>query len=76
VVGLLERGIVTQVTTLAPTVVRVEPPLTVEHAHIERFAGALGDVLASHANGALASLVGVGKHLLKQRLAAVLGRAP
>jgi 4-aminobutyrate aminotransferase-like enzyme len=74
VVGLLERGIVTQVTTLSPSVVRVEPPLTVEPAHIERFAAALGDVLASHSTGSLASLVGVGKHILKQRLDAVLGR--
>lgn len=75
VVGLLERGIVTQVTTLAPNVVRVEPPLIVEEAHIDRFADALRDVLAAHATGALASLVGVGKHLVKERLDAVMGRS-
>ncbi|MDB4957421.1 MAG: putrescine aminotransferase [Myxococcales bacterium] len=76
VVGLLERGIVTQVTTLSPTVIRVEPPLILEEAHIERFCDALRDVLATHATGTIASLVGVGKHLIKQRLDAVLGRAP
>jgi hypothetical protein len=75
-VGLLERGVVTQVTTLAPNVVRVEPPLIVEDAHVERFVGALRDVLASHASSTFSSLVGVGKHLLKQRLDAVMGRAP
>jgi putrescine aminotransferase len=76
VVGLLERGIVTQVTTLSPSIVRIEPPLTVELAHVERCVEALRDVLASHATGTLASLVGIGKHLLKQRLDAVLGRTP
>jgi 4-aminobutyrate aminotransferase-like enzyme len=74
VVGLLEHGIVTQVTTLAPNVVRIEPPLIAQDADIERCAAALGDVLATQATGALASLLGAGKHLLKQRLDAVLGR--
>jgi putrescine aminotransferase len=73
VVGLLERGIVAQVTTLAPHVVRVEPPLVVEAAHVDRFADALRDTLATHSTGALASLVGVGKHLIAQRLAAIAG---
>ena len=67
-VGLLERGIVTQVATLSPNVIRVEPPLTVEAAHIDRFAKALGEVLATHASGTIASLVGIGKQLVKQRL--------
>jgi putrescine aminotransferase len=74
VVGLLERGIVTQVTTLSPSVVRIEPPLIALEAHVDRCAEALGDVMASHATSSLASLIGVGKHLLKQRLDAVLGR--
>ena len=68
VVHLLEKGIVTQVTTLQQNVIRVEPPLTVEQAHLDRFAAALRDVLATHATGAMASLVGVGKQLIKQRL--------
>lgn len=75
VVGLLERGIVTQVTTLAPNVVRVEPSLIVEATHVERFCEALRDTLATHAKGALGSLVGVGRHLLEQRMRAVLARA-
>ena len=76
VVGLLERGIVTQVTTLCPNVIRIEPPLIVEEAHIDKLAEALRDVLATHATGTIASLVGVGKHLIMQRLDAVLGRSP
>jgi putrescine aminotransferase len=74
VVGLLERGIVTQVTTLCPNVIRVEPSLIIEQAHLDRFAEAVRDVLATHASGTTASLVGVGKQLLNQRIAAVLGR--
>jgi len=74
VVGLLERGLVTQVTTLAPSVIRVEPSLVIEEAHVDRFAGAVADVLASHATGAVSSLFGVGKRLLQQRIDAVLGR--
>jgi putrescine aminotransferase len=74
VVGLLERGIVTQVTTLAPSVVRIEPSLVIEEAHLDRLAAAVADVLATHATGAIASLLGVGKRLLQQRIDAVLGR--
>lgn len=75
VVGLLERGIVTQITTLAPSVIRVEPALIVDEAHIDRFADALADVLATHATGKLSSLLGAGKRMLQQRIDAVLGRA-
>lgn len=74
VVGLLERGIVTQVTTLAPSVIRVEPPLVIEPPHVDRLAAALADTLATHATGALSSLLGAGKRLLRQRLDAALGR--
>jgi putrescine aminotransferase len=74
VVGLLERGIVTQVTTLAPSVIRVEPPLVVEEAHLDAFCTAVRDVLATHATGTLASLLGAGKRLVQQRIDAVLGR--
>lgn len=76
VVGLLERGIVAQVTTLATAVIRVEPPLVIEEAHIDRFAEALRDTLATHSTGTLASLVGVGRRMIKQRFDAVIGRAP
>jgi putrescine aminotransferase len=74
VVGLLERGIVTQITTLAPSVIRVEPSLIVEEAHLDRFCGALRETLADHAPGKLASLLGVGRRLIEQRARAVLGR--
>ena len=75
VVGLLERGIVTQTTTLAPSVIRVEPSLVIEEAHLDRFADAVGEVLATHSTGALSSLLGAGKRLILSRLDAVLGRS-
>jgi putrescine aminotransferase len=68
VVGLLERGFVTQVGTLAPSVVRVEPPLVVEPEHIDRFADAVREVLAEHATGRLASLLGAGRRIVASRL--------
>jgi len=68
VVGLLERGVVTQVATLAPNVIRVEPPLIAEAAHLERFADALGEVLAAEARGPLSGLVGAGAELVRRRL--------
>ena len=68
VVNLLEKGIVTQVTTLSQNVIRVEPPLIVEEAHIDRFATALREVLATQVTGTMASLVGLGKQMIKQRL--------
>lgn len=74
VVGLLERGIVTQVTTLSPSVVRIEPSLVIEEPHLDQLAAAITDVLATHATGALASLFGAGKRLLQQRIDAMLGR--
>lgn len=76
VVGLLERGIVTQITTLAPSVIRVEPALIVDESHIDHFAAALADVLSTHSTGKLSSLLAVGKRLLQQRIDAVMGRAP
>jgi 4-aminobutyrate aminotransferase-like enzyme len=76
VVGLLERGIVTQITTLAPSVIRVEPALIVDETHIDHFAAALADVLSTHSTGKLSSLLAVGKRLLQQRIDAVMGRSP
>lgn len=74
VVGLLERGIVTQVTTLAPSVIRIEPSLVIEEPHLDQLVAALSDTLASHATGAFASLFGAGRRLLQQRIDAMLGR--
>jgi putrescine aminotransferase len=79
VVGLLERGVVTQAGTLAPSVVRVEPPLTITRTQIDRFGDALADTLAHHATGKLAALVGAGRRLVEGRLAraaAALGARP
>ena len=41
---------------------------------MSHFCEALRDTLATHAKGALGSLVGVGRHLLEQRMRAVLAR--
>ncbi|MEZ4361567.1 MAG: aspartate aminotransferase family protein [Kofleriaceae bacterium] len=83
VVGLLERGFVTQVCTLAPTVIRVEPSLTIEREQLLGFCGALGEVLREHASGRLRTVAGVSRRLLGNYLAPqvhevvrnVLGRA-
>lgn len=47
VIGLLEAGYVTQVCTLDPAVVRVEPPLTISRAQIDGFLAAMERVLAT-----------------------------
>jgi putrescine aminotransferase len=65
VVGLLERGYVTQVTSLAPTVVRVEPSLIIGDDHIRGFCSALAEVLTEHASGRLATATGVASRLLR-----------
>lgn len=59
VTGLLERGALTQVCTLAKSVVRAEPSLVIEHADVDRFAEALRGTLAVHATGKWRSLAGV-----------------
>jgi putrescine aminotransferase len=63
VVGLLERGYVTQVCTLAPTVVRVEPPLIVTEAQLVGLADALAETLREHASGRLQTVAGVATRL-------------
>jgi putrescine aminotransferase len=58
VVGLLERGIVTQVCADATNVVRLQPPLVVTRAAIDSLAQALRATLAEHATGKVRALVG------------------
>ena len=71
-VGLMERGIVTQVGTQAPDVIRAEPPLVVERAEIDRFAEALRSTLVEHSTGVLASLAGAVGRVVGHRVSAVL----
>lgn len=68
VVGLLERGFVTQVGSLAPHVVRVEPALVIERDHLMAFCAALGEVLGEQAAGRLRTAAGVMTRLLSQRI--------
>ncbi|MEO7096242.1 MAG: aspartate aminotransferase family protein [Polyangiales bacterium] len=69
VVGLMNRGIVTQVGTQAADVVRVEPPLIVDKPQIDRFARALSETLAEHSTGVLSSLAGAARELIRGKLA-------
>lgn len=56
-VALLERGVLTQVASNAPGVVRVQPPLTVSDTALDAFTQALGDALATQARGPTSALV-------------------
>jgi putrescine aminotransferase len=80
VVGLLERGYVTQVATLAPHVVRVEPSLIIERADLMGFCKALDEVLREHANGRLRTVAGVVTKLVSNHIpasiSAMLGLQP
>jgi putrescine aminotransferase len=70
VVGLLERGILTQVCGCAPQVVRVQPPLTVTREALDRFCEALAAALREHASGRWSS---VARPLLRAAGAALRG---
>jgi putrescine aminotransferase len=71
VLGLLERGILTQVCADATAVVRVQPPLTVTRAAIDRLAEALRATLADHASGRWSSVGAAAAQVVK----AGVGRA-
>jgi putrescine aminotransferase len=68
VVGLLERGVLTQVCADATGVVRVQPPLTVTRDAIERFAEALRATLADHAAGRWSTVAAAASRALKTSL--------
>jgi putrescine aminotransferase len=72
VVGLLERGQLTQTCGDAPSVVRVQPPLTVTRTAIDGFVDALSRTLTEHATGVVSSMAGaLGRaalHTLRSRL--------
>lgn len=56
VLGLLERGVLTQACSCAGHVVRVQPPLTVTREAIDTFLDALRSTLVEHATGPWKSL--------------------
>lgn len=73
VVGLLERGVLTQVCADATGVVRVQPPLTVTAAAIDRFAAALRATLAEHATGRWSTVAAAASRAVKSTVARAFG---
>ena len=73
VVGMLERGILTQVCADATGVVRVQPPLTVTREAIDRFALALQQTLAEHATGRWSSVAAAAARAVRSRAARAFG---
>jgi len=69
VIGLLERGMLTQVCADATGVVRVQPPLTVTREAIDRFAEALRATLADHAAGRWSTVAAAASRAVKTSLA-------
>jgi putrescine aminotransferase len=68
VVGLTERGVITQVCADATNVVRVQPPLTVTREAVGRFVEALRATLAEHATGKLRALIGAAARAARSTL--------
>ena len=69
-VGLMERGIVSQVGTQAPEVIRAEPPLTASEEDIDAFVRALRATLEARAPSVAAATTGAAKTFLTAKLAA------
>jgi acetylornithine/succinyldiaminopimelate/putrescine aminotransferase len=76
VVGLIERGVLTQVCGAATNVVRAQPPLTVTEAAIDHFGEAVRSTLAEHATGKLRSLVGAAARAARNRMLPSRANAP
>jgi putrescine aminotransferase len=74
VVGLLERGVLTQVCEGDTRVMRVQPALIAERAHVDRFADALAGTLKDHARTTTSSLAGVAMRAVRNQIATMLGR--
>jgi putrescine aminotransferase len=67
-VGLMQRGIVSQVGTQAPDVIRAEPPLIAREEDVDAFARALGETLREHAPSALAAASGAARSFVTAKL--------
>ena len=74
-VGLMQRGIVSQVGTQAPEVIRAEPPLTAGEEDIDAFARALGETLREHAPSVVAAAAGAAKSFVTAKLGQLASRA-
>jgi len=69
-VGLMERGIVSQVGTQAAEVIRAEPALIASEDDIDAFARALRETLATHAPSVATATSGAAKAFVTAKLAA------
>jgi putrescine aminotransferase len=69
VVGMLRRGVLTQVCGGAANVVRAQPPLGVDRAAIETFTSALQATLAEDAPGMIVSLARAATQVIRRRFA-------
>ena len=67
-VGLMQRGIVSQVGTQAPEVIRAEPPLIAREEDVDAFARALGETLREHAPSVVAAIGGAAKSFVTAKL--------
>jgi putrescine aminotransferase len=72
-VGLIERGVATQVGTEAMDTVRAEPALTVQRAHVDRFVSALRSTLQEDATGPLRTVAAAAARLVRGAVAKVAG---
>ena len=74
-VGLMERGVVTQVCTEAPDTIRAEPALIADRGHVDRFVDALEGTLADQARTPLSAVAGVAGKLVGTAVAKLTGQA-
>ena len=72
VVGLLERGVLTQVCAETPQVVRVQPALNVGAEAVARFGDALEATLADHAAGVAGSIAKAAGRAVQSTIARAL----
>ena len=75
-VGLMERGIVSQVGTQAADVIRAEPPLTASEDDIDAFARALRETLAAHAPSVISATTSAARAFLTAKLTAWAAVSP
>lgn len=73
VLGLLERGVLTQVCADATAVVRVQPPLTVTRGAIDQFGEALRATLSEHATGRWSTVAAAASRAVKSTLTRAFG---
>ncbi len=71
-VGLLERGILTQVCETAGNVVRAQPALNVSRDEVDLFITALASTLDEHARSPVGSLAGATSRVVGNKVAGIM----